>query len=118
MAAYPVLEHREGRTSRWLRDHRTRIAFAVALVETVLVVANVVQWRWALVVAAAVFAFHFFVGRRARFAALRQLSWAAAVSQTLPVLVPVVAVLLGTLVVLGIVAAAAVILALVLFGRR
>ena len=118
MATYGVLEHREGRTTRWLRENRLRIAFLVALAETVLVVANVVQWRWALLVAGLVFAFHFALGRRARFGFLRQASRAAAVSQTLPVLVPLIALVVSTLVVLAIVAVAFVVLALVVFGRR
>ena len=118
MATYPVLEHRETRTGRWFRGNRLRIAFLVALAETILVVANVLQWRWALLLAAAVFAFHFFVGRRVRYEAVRQLSWAAAVSQTLPVLVPFVALVVSTLIVLGVVAAAVVVLAFVIFGRR
>jgi hypothetical protein len=118
VATYPVLEHRAGRTSRWLRAHRVRIAFLAALAETALVIADVLQWRWALVIAGIIFAFHFFVGRRSGYASVRQLSWTAAVSQTLPVLVPFIAVLLGTLVVLGIVVAAFVVLALVILGRR
>ena len=117
MATYPVLEHREGRSSRWLRDHRVRIALLVALAETVLVIANVIQWRWALLIAAVVFAFHFFVGRKARHAMLRQVSWTAAISQTLPVLVPFVAIVVGTILVIAVVAAAFVVLALVILRR-
>ena len=118
MATYPVLEHGTTRAGRWLRTNRVRLALLVAVAETVLVVANVVQWRWALVIAGTVFAFHFFVGRRVSHDAVRQLSWTAAVSQTIPVLVPVLAAAALTVVVLGIVAAAIVVLALVLLGRR
>jgi hypothetical protein len=117
VATYPVLEHREGRSSRWLRDHRVRIALLVALAETVLVIANVIQWRWALLIAAVVFAFHFFVGRKARHSMLRQVSWTAAISQTLPVLVPFVAIVVGTILVIAVVAAAFVVLALVILRR-
>jgi hypothetical protein len=117
VTTYPVLEHREGRSSRWLRDHRVRIAFVIALVETLLVIVNVIQWRWALLIAAAVFAFHFFAGRKARYSTVRQLSWTAAISQTLPVLVPFLLVVVGTILVIAIVAAAAVVLALVIFRR-
>jgi FtsH-binding integral membrane protein len=118
VAAYPVLEHRAGRTGRWLRANRIKAALLLALVETVLVVVDVLQWRWVLLIAALVFAFHFFVGRRARYDWFRQLSWTVVVSQTLPVLVPVVAVVLGTLLVLALLAAAIVVVALVFFGRR
>ncbi len=118
MTTYPVLVHRERRASRWLRENRLRVAVLVALLETALVVANVVQWKWVLVVAGLVFAFHFFVGRRARYQPVRQLSWTAAASQSLPVLVPLVAVALGTLLVLAVLAAAVAVLAFVILGRR
>lgn len=118
MATYPVLEHRAGRTSRWLRENRIRIALSIAIVETILVVTSVLQWRWALLIAGAVFAFHFFVGRRARFASIRELSWTAAISQTVPVIIPFVVALVSALVAVAIVAAAIVVLALVFLGRR
>ncbi|MDQ3993227.1 MAG: hypothetical protein M3265_00325 [Actinomycetota bacterium] len=118
MSAYPVIEHRTGRVSRWFRANRIRVAFLVAVVETILVVTNLVQWRWALLIAGAVFAFHFFIGRRARFAWLRQLSWTAAVSQTLPVVIPVAVGATIAVAVLAIVGGAVVVLALVFFGRR
>ncbi len=118
MVTYPVLEHRERRASRWIREHRLRVAFFVALVETLLIVTSVLQWNWAVLIAGAVFALHFLVGRRAPYEAVRQISWAAAVSQTLPVLLPFVVLVLGTLAVLAVAAAAVVVLALVVFGRR
>jgi hypothetical protein len=117
VTTYPVLEHREGRTSRWVRDHRVRIALLVALVETALIVSGVLGWFWALAIAGLVFAFHFFVGRKARYATLRQLSWTAAISQALPVLVPFFALAVGTILVLAVVAAAVVVLALVILRR-
>ena len=88
MSSYGVLEHREGRSSRWLRGNRLRVAFLVALVETILVITGVIGWYWALALAALIFAFHFFLGRKLRYEWARQLSWTAAVSQTLPVLIP------------------------------
>jgi hypothetical protein len=118
VTTYPVLEHRQRRSSRWLRENRLRIALLVALVETGLVVANVLAWRWAVIAAGIVFAFHFFVGRRASYDTVRQLSWAGAVSQTLPVLLPFVAVAVSALVVLGVLAAAVVVIAFLVFGRR
>ena len=113
-----MLEHRASRTSRWLRTNRFRLAFLIALAETVLVLTSGVQWRWVLLFAGVVFAFHFFVGRHARWDTLRQLSWAAAVSQTMPVIVPVLVATAVTLVVLGTVAAAIVVAALFFLGRR
>ncbi len=118
MATYPVLEHRQRRSNRWLRENRLRVAFGIAIAETILILVNALQWRWALLLAGVVFAFHYFVGRKVRYESVRQLSWTAAISQTLPVLVPVLFVVVGTLFVLGILAAAIVVLALVVFGRR
>ncbi len=118
MATYPVLEHRQSGSNRWLRENRLRVAFGIAIAETILILVNALQWRWALLLAGVVFAFHYFVGRKVRFESVRQLSWTAAISQTLPVLVPVLLVVVGTLFVLGILAAAIVVLALVVFGRR
>jgi FtsH-binding integral membrane protein len=118
VATYPVLEHRQGRASRWLRENRLRLAFGIAVAETILVLVSALQWRWAVLLAGLVFAFHFLVGRKLRYDTLRQLSWTAALSQTLPVLVPLLLVVLSTLVVIAIVAVALVVLALMLFGRR
>lgn len=118
MSSYGVLEHREGRSSRWLRGNRLRVAFLIALVETILVLTNVISWWWVVLLALLIFAFHYFVGRKARAEWLRQLSWTAAVSQTLPVLVPFVALVVSVFLVIGLVAAAVVILAYIILGRR
>jgi hypothetical protein len=115
---YPVLEHRERRADRWLRGNRLRIAFLIALVETILVLTDVVGWFVAVGVAAAVIALHLLLGRRAKREWIRQLSWTLAVSQTLPVLIPIAAVVVGTFLVLAIVAGVVIILAFLVFGRR
>ncbi len=118
MSALPVIEHGEGRSSRWLRNNRLRVAILIALVETALVLGDVIGWYIAVAIAAAVLLFHFFVGRKSKRTWLRELSWALAVSQALPVVVPFAALAVGALVVLGIVAAVFVALAYVVFGRR
>lgn len=118
MESYPVLEHREGRAGRWLREHRLPLAFLVALVETILVLTSVLGWYWALGAAVVLVVTHLLVGRRARQEWIRQLSWTAAVSQLLPVLVPFAALVVGTFVVLALVAAAVIVLAFLVFGRR
>ena len=118
MTELPVLEHRERRADRWLRGNRLRVAFLIALVETILVLTNVIGWYWALGVAAVVLVFHLLLGRRAKWEWVRQLSWTAAVSQALPVLIPFVAVVVGTVLVLAIVAGAVLVLAFLVFGRR
>jgi hypothetical protein len=118
VATYPVLEHGERPTSRWLRENRFRIAFLVAAVETVLVVFDALQWRWVVLLAAMVFAFHFFLGRKARFRTIRELSWTAVIAQAIPVFIPFVIAVSLTLAVLAIVGVAVVVLLLVLLGRR
>jgi hypothetical protein len=117
VSALPVIEHGEGRTSLWLRRNRLRLACIVALVETGLIVGSVIRWYVAAGVAVAVFLFHFLAGRRSRFMWVRQISSAAAISQTLPLLVPFVA-LASVVVVLAVLVAAVLVLGYVVFGRR
>lgn len=118
MAELPVLEHRERRADRWLRGNRLRIAFLIALVETILVLTNVLGWYWALGGALVILTLHLLVGRRAKREWIRQLSWTAAFSQMLPVLIPFVAVAVGTFLVVAIVVGIVLVLAFLVFGRR
>ena len=119
MTTYPVIEQPTGsRLSRWLRARRLRIALLIGAVETVWIIFTDATWRWALVIAAAVFLFHFFIGRKIRFESVRQLSWTAAASQFMPVLVPLVAVIVGTLIAVAIIVLALVVLGLLLLDRR
>jgi hypothetical protein len=117
VTALPVIEHGEGRTSLWLRRNRLWLACIVALVETGLIVTSVIGWYVAAAVAAVIFLFHFFVGRKSRYMWVRQISLAAAISQLLPVLVPFVA-LASVVIVLALLAAAVLVLAFVVIGRR
>jgi hypothetical protein len=118
VVTYPVVEHRSTRAGRWLRARRLRIAFVIAIVETLLVVTNVLGWFAVLAIATLVFAFYLFVGRKTRFDTLRQLSWTAAVSQLLPLTVPFVVLALGTLVLVAVIALLVVVGALLFLGRR
>ena len=95
MSALPVIEHGEGRSSRWLRENRLRFAILVALVETALIVGDVIGWYIAVGVAAVIVAFYFLVGRRSKRVWLHQLSWSLAVSQAIPVIVPFAALAVG-----------------------
>ena len=117
-ADFPVLEHRERRADRWLRGNRLRIAFLIALVETILVLTNVLGWYWAVGAAAVVLALHLLLGRRSKREWVRQLSWTAAVSQMLPVLIPIAAVVVGTFLVLAVGVGVVLLLAFLVFGRR
>jgi amino acid transporter len=118
VATLPVIEHGEGRGGRWLRENRLRLAILIALVETALVLTNVLGWYWALAAAAVIVLFHVLVGRKSKRVWLRELSWAAAVSQVLPVVVPFAALLVSALLVLAVVAAVGAVLGFVIFGRR
>jgi hypothetical protein len=120
VATYPVIEHRTTRAGRWLRTRRLRIAFAIAVVETILILPPIDALGWfpVLAIALVAFAFYIFVGRKSRFDTVRELSWTAAASQVLPVFVPVVVVILGTLVIIAIVALLVVVGALVFLDRR
>ena len=120
MATYPVVEHRTTRAGRWLRARRLRIALLIAVVETLLILPplDVLGWFPVLAIAVAVFAFWFFVGRKSRFDTVREVSWTAAMSQLLPVFVPVIVVIVGTLVLVAVIALLVVVGALLLFNRR
>ena len=88
MTSYPAVEHERRRPAGWLREHRLRIALAVGLVESLLVVASEVRWFWILGLAVLAVAFHLVLGRTARFDFVRHVSWTAAFSQLIAVLVP------------------------------
>lgn len=118
MTSYPVVEHGEGRLSRWVRERRIRLALLIGLAESLLIVFGDLPWFWAVLVAAGVFAFYFLVGRSTRYVAVRELSWVAALSQTLPVLIPVAVAIAGLVLLVGVVVVALLVLALLVLGRR
>jgi hypothetical protein len=120
VATYPVVEHRSSRAGRWLRARRLRIAFLIAVVETLLILPPIDKLGWfpVLAIAAVVFALYFFVGRKSRFDTVRELSWTAAVSQLLPVFVPVILVIVGTLVIVALIAVLIVVGVILFLDRR
>jgi len=65
-----------------------RVALGVAVVETILVLTNVLGWFWVLGIAAVVFASWYVVRRRTRNEFLRRVTSTAALSQVLPLLLP------------------------------
>jgi hypothetical protein len=113
-----VVEHASSRSGRWLRRHRTRIAFWIAVVEAALVVFGLIPKWPAFLVAVALLALYVLVGRNVGSDTVRQTSWIAAVSQLLIVVLPVLIglvtlvafVVLAILVVVGLV--------VLLAGRR
>jgi hypothetical protein len=118
MTTYPVLEHGQSRLGRWFRARRLRLALLIGAAETLLILFTSATWRWALVLAAIVFAFYWFVGRKTRYDTIHQISWTLAASQTFPVLLPVVAVFVSTLVIIALVFLAIAMLGLLYLDRR
>ena len=104
-----MLQHRTSRSSRWLRENRLRIALGIAIVEGAAVAFGAVS-RWlAFAVAITLIALYFGVGRKLVSDTLRQVTWTAALSQVLVMLVPLVLVVFSVvaLVAIGILAAIA-----------
>lgn len=88
MVEYPVVEHGESRTSRWLREHRLRIALAIGVVESILVLTSQIRWFWVLGLFLVLAAVYVYVRRRFENETLRQIAWTAAFSQVLPFVIP------------------------------
>jgi hypothetical protein len=114
----PVLEHRSSRSSRWLRANRLRIALWIAVVEGVLVVFDVIDVFPALLVAGLVVAAYFWLSQRLRAGLARDALWVGAVSQAMVALIPVLVLVIGTLALIAVGILAAVVLVLLLTGRR
>jgi hypothetical protein len=113
-----VLEHRDTRFSRRLRRRRTEVALVIAVAEAVLLLAGLVPWWFAVAAAAASVGAYVWVGRSHASPMVRAVTWVAAVSQLIVVLVPVGLVVAGVLVLTLLAAAAAVALAVLLLDRR
>jgi hypothetical protein len=111
-----MIEAGSTRIGRWLRERRLRLALWVAVVEGLLVALTHDLTRWTvLVIAVIVLAFYVLAGRGMRWDVARQLSWIAAASQALAILVVIVAFVLG-LVAIFLVALFAVIALVYLFS--
>jgi hypothetical protein len=113
-----VIEHGETAFSRRLRRRRLQLALAIAAVEAILVLAGLVPWWLAVAAAVASVAAYLLLGRDHRSAAVRSVTWVAAVSQLTVVLVPVAVVLVGVLVLVVLVALMAGVLVVLFLDRR
>src|ERR671936_990153 len=113
-----LVEHGSSPTSRWLRARRLRIAAWIAVVEGLLVLIHAVPRIPAIILAAAIIIFYFGFGRQLRADTLRQVSWIAAMSQALVILVPVLAVLIWGVAVLALAVLAVVDLFVLLQDRQ
>jgi hypothetical protein len=113
----PVLEHGTTRAGRWLRENRVRIAIWLAVAEGLLVLVGAIPKFAAIVIALLVIVGYFTFARRLTWHTGRQVVWIAAASQAIVALVPVLAIIVGTLalVAVGVIAVVALVL---LFGDR
>lgn len=112
-----AIEHGSTSTSTWLQERRFRTALWIALIEGLLVIFHVID-RWvATGVAIVIIALYFLLGRRSSSPTIRQVSWVAAVSQAILILVPIVFAIIGT-VALILVAIIAVVALVALFAER
>jgi hypothetical protein len=114
----PVLEHGSTRYGRWFRANRLKIALWVAFVEGLLVVFDVIDVVPALVVAGLVVIAYFWLSQRLRPGLARDALWTGAVSQALVAMVPVLVLVVGTLALIGVGILAAVVLIVLITGRR
>jgi len=114
----PVLEHGTTRTGRWLYQHRTKIAFWIAVAEAILLVFGAISRPGALLVAVLVIVGYFWLGRRIHSPLVRDVVWIAAVSQALVALVPVLLFVVTALAVVAVAILAVVALVVLFSGRR
>ena len=92
-----VIEHRQSRFGRWLRERRIAIAVWVAVIEGLLLIVHAIPRLLTLFVAVLIVVAFFWLGHRLRPGALRDVAWIAAVSQAFVMLVPILAIVVGTL---------------------
>jgi hypothetical protein len=118
VTSVPVLEPRESERGLWLRARRLRLALFIGLVESILVLAGDSGWYWVLAAAVVAVGFYLFVGRSFRFHTVREVSWIAAASQLIAVLVPVLWVVVKAVAIVALVVMAVVLLVMLLADRR
>jgi hypothetical protein len=113
----PLLEHGTTRAGRWLRENRIRIAIWIAVAEGLLVLVGAIPKFAAIVIALLAIVSYFSFARRLTWHTGRQVVWIAAASQAIVALVPVLAIIVGTLalVAVGVIAVVALVL---LFSDR
>jgi hypothetical protein len=118
MASQILIEHGESRLTRRVRHNRYKIALAIAALEGILVLAGAIPWWLVVFLALAALAAYVGWGREHESSDVRVITWTAAVSQLIVVLVPMLAGALVVLAALAVVALAAIALAALLIDRR
>ena len=90
-----MIEAGTTRGGRWLRQRRVRIALWVAVIEGLVAAFSHDIGRWTiLAMAVIVLAFYIVAGRQMKWDVARELSWIAAASQVLAILVVIFAFIL------------------------
>ena len=101
---HPVVESGSTRSGRWLKERRIRITLWVAVIEGLIAAFSRDIGRWTiLVMAVIVLAFYIAAGRHFKWDVARQLSWIAAASQVLAILVVIFAFILKLIAIVAIV---------------
>ena len=118
MAGELLIEHGETRLARRLRSNRYKVALAIAALEGILVLAGAIPWWIVVLLAVVSLAGYVAWGREHESADVRVVTWTAAVSQLVVVLIPVAAGLAVVLAAVVVVLLAAVALAALLLDRR
>lgn len=118
MAGQLLIEHGESRLARRLRHHRYRIALAIAAIEGILVLAGAIPWWIVVLLALVALGGYVAWGRDHASPDVRIVTWTAAVSQLVVVLVPVLAGAVVVLAAVAVVALAVIALAALLLDRR
>ena len=115
----PMIEAGTTRTGRWLRERRVRIALWVAVVEGLIAAFSHDIGRWTiLILAVIVLAFYMVAGRQMKWDVARELSWIAAASQALAILVIIFAFVLKLVAIVAIAVFAIVALVYLFSDRR
>jgi hypothetical protein len=118
MASDLIIEHGESRLARRIRTSRLKLALGIAALEGILVLAGAIPWWLVVLLALGALAAYAGWGREHESADVRIVTWTAAVSQLVVVLVPVVAGALVVLAALAVVVLAVVALAALVLDRR
>jgi hypothetical protein len=118
MASQLLIEHGESRLARRIRHNRYKVALAIAAIEGILVLAGAIPWWLVVVLALGTLAAYVMWGREHESADVRVVTWTAAVSQLVVVLVPVLAGALVVLAAVVVVACAALALVALLLDRQ
>ena len=115
----PMIEGGSTRIGRWLRERRLRLALWVAVIEGLLVALTPDLTKWTVIVIGTILlAFYIVAGRNMRWDVARQLTWIAAASQALAILVVILAFVLKLVAIVAVVIFALVALAYLFSDSR